>query len=65
MDNGTLIAIISVAVTVLFVLGVPIFLVIGFWFTCGLGSRQYQPILGDGQSPIDIMIYFVLAMLYS
>jgi hypothetical protein len=40
------------------------FLVIGFWFTCGLGSRQYQPILGDGESPIDIMIYFVLAMLF-
>jgi len=40
------------------------FLLIGFWFTCGLGSRQYQPILGDGQSPIDIMAYFVLAMLF-
>ncbi|TLX73753.1 hypothetical protein E9993_14945 [Labilibacter sediminis] len=38
------------------------FLLIGFWFTCGLGSRQYQPLLGDGESPIDIMIYFVLAM---
>lgn len=31
MDNGTLIALISVGVTILFVLGVPIFLVIGFW----------------------------------
>lgn len=40
------------------------FLVTGFWFTCGLGSRQYQPILGAGESPIDIMIYFVLAMLF-
>jgi len=40
------------------------FLLIGFWFTCGLGSRQYQPALGDGESPIDIMIYFVLAMLF-
>jgi len=40
------------------------FLIIGFWFTCGLGSRQYQPALGAGQSPIDIMIFFVLAMLF-
>lgn len=39
-------------------------LLIGFWFTCGLGSRQYQPILGNGESPIDIMTYFVLAMLF-
>jgi len=31
MDNGTLIALISLGVTVLFILGVPIFLVIGFW----------------------------------
>lgn len=40
------------------------FLVIGFWFTCGLGSRQYQPMLGSGESPIDIMTYFVLAMFF-
>jgi len=40
------------------------FLLIGFWFTCGLGSRQYQPALGAGESPIDIMAYFVLAMLF-
>jgi len=40
------------------------FLLIGFWFTCGLASRQYQPILGAGESPIDIMTYFVLAMLF-
>ena len=40
------------------------FLVIGFWFTCGLGSRQYQPALGSGESPIDIMTYFVLAMFF-
>ena len=39
-------------------------LLIGFWFTCGLGSRQYQPMLGSGESPIDIMIYFVLAMVF-
>jgi C4-dicarboxylate transporter DctM subunit len=31
MDNGTLIALISIGVTLLFILGVPIFLVIGFW----------------------------------
>ena len=31
MDNGTLIALISIGVTMLFMLGVPIFLVIGFW----------------------------------
>lgn len=40
------------------------FLVTGFWFTCGLGSRQYQPALGSGESPIDITTYFVLAMLF-
>ena len=40
------------------------FLVIGFWFTCGMGSRQYQPALGAGESPIDIMTYFVLAMVF-
>lgn len=40
------------------------FLLIGFWFTCGLGSRQYQPALDSGESPIDIMVYFVLAMLF-
>ncbi len=40
------------------------FLLIGFWFTCGLGSRQYQPALGAGESPIDIITYFVLAMLF-
>ncbi|BCL71438.1 putative TRAP C4-dicarboxylate transport system permease DctM subunit [Vibrio nigripulchritudo MADA3029] len=31
MDNGTLITLISIGVTGLFLLGVPIFLVIGFW----------------------------------
>ena len=31
MDNGTLISLITAGVTILFVLGVPIFLVIGFW----------------------------------
>lgn len=40
------------------------FLLIGFWFTCGLGSRQYQPVLGAGESPIDIMTYLVLAMFF-
>ena len=40
------------------------FLVTGFWFTCGLGSRQYQPMLGAGESPIDIMTFFVLAMFF-
>lgn len=40
------------------------FLVTGFWFTCGLGSRQYQPMLGAGESPIDIMTFFVLAMVF-
>lgn len=40
------------------------FLVIGFWFTCGLAGRQYQTALGEGESPIDIMIYFVLSMLF-
>lgn len=40
------------------------FLIIGLWFTCGMGSRPYQPALGAGESPIDIMIYFVLAMLF-
>jgi len=40
------------------------FLVTGFWFACGLASRQYQPILGSGESPIDICIYFVLSMLF-
>ncbi len=40
------------------------FLIIGFWFTCGLASRQYQPALGSGESPIDIMTYFVLAMVF-
>ncbi len=38
------------------------FLMVGFWFVCGLGSRQYQPAMGRGESPIDIMTYFVLAM---
>lgn len=38
------------------------FLVIGFWFTCGLAGRPYHEVLGDGQSPIDIMVYFVLGM---
>lgn len=40
------------------------FLIIGFWFSCGLASRQYQPALGSGESPIDIMTYFVLAMFF-
>jgi len=40
------------------------FMVMGFWFTCGLGSRNYQPALGSGESPIDIMTYFVLAMFF-
>jgi hypothetical protein len=40
------------------------FLVTGFWFTCGLASRLYQPILGSGESPIDISAYFVLSMLF-
>ena len=40
------------------------FLVTGFWFTCGLVSRPYQPALGSGESPIDITIYFVLSMAF-
>ena len=40
------------------------FLVTGFWFTCGLASRLYQPVLGSGESPIDISTYFVLSMLF-
>jgi len=40
------------------------FLIIGFWFSCGLAGRQYQPALGSGESPIDIMSYFVLAMFF-
>ena len=40
------------------------FLVTGFWFTCGLGSRQYQPALGAGESPIDIMTFFALSMFF-
>jgi hypothetical protein len=40
------------------------FLVTGFWFTCGLASRLYQPVLGSGESPIDICTYFVLSMLF-
>lgn len=31
MDNGTIITLLTIGVTLLFVLGVPIFLVIGFW----------------------------------
>jgi hypothetical protein len=38
------------------------FLVIGLWFTCGLASRPYHDVLGSTQSPIDIMVYFVLGM---
>lgn len=37
-------------------------LVIGFWFTCGLASRNYQPYFGAAQSPIDIMFYFAAGM---
>ena len=40
------------------------FLIIGFWFSCGLASRHYQPALDSGESPIDIMIYFALAMFF-
>ena len=40
------------------------FLVTGFWFTCGLASRLYVPALGSGESPIDIITYFVLSMLF-
>lgn len=28
------------------------FLIIGFWFSCGLASRQYQPALGSGRAPL-------------
>lgn len=38
------------------------FLVTGLWFTCGMASRPYQGALDAGQSPIDIMSYFVIAM---
>ena len=31
MDNGTVVLLVSIGVTVLFVIGVPIFLVIGLW----------------------------------
>lgn len=41
------------------------FLVMGFWFTCGTTSRPYhQAITGGTESPINIMIFFVLAMLF-
>ncbi len=38
------------------------FLVIGFWFTCGMASRPYHAFFDSGQSPIDIMTYFVIGM---
>ncbi|MBT8477061.1 MAG: hypothetical protein KJO78_16490 [Alphaproteobacteria bacterium] len=38
------------------------FLVTGFWFACGMASRPYHDLLDSGQSPIDIMAYFVIAM---
>lgn len=37
-------------------------LVTGLWFTCGMASRPYHDAFGAQQSPIDIMVYFVLAM---
>lgn len=40
------------------------FLVIGLWWTCGLGSQAYHPELDSNESPIDILVYFVLAMLF-
>ena len=40
------------------------FLLIGLWYTCGLGSRQYVAALANGESPIDIMFYFVMAMAF-
>ena len=41
------------------------FLVIGMWFTCGELSRPYLSALeGTGESPIHVMIYFVLAFLF-
>lgn len=39
-------------------------LLIGLWFTCGLASRLYQPMLDSGESPIDIMTWFILAMAF-
>ncbi len=38
------------------------FLATGLWFTCGMASRPYHDIFDSGQSPIDIMVYFVIAM---
>ena len=41
------------------------FLVIGMWFACGELSRDYIEIFeGPGESPIHVMIYFVLAWLF-
>lgn len=41
------------------------FLVMGMWFTCGELAREYFAVFeGPGESPINVMIFFVLAWLF-
>ncbi|GIT91606.1 integral membrane protein [Jannaschia pagri] len=63
MTDGTLITLISVGVTVLFMLGVPVFLVIGYW-VIGTSFVLSLPLLNIGQALSDVFTngFALLAM---
>ncbi|MCK0168277.1 TRAP transporter large permease [Jannaschia sp. S6380] len=63
MSDGTLVTLISVGVTVLFMLGVPVFLVIGYW-VIGMSFVLSLPLLNIGAALSDVFTdgFALLAM---
>jgi len=63
MEIGTLVTLISVGVTILFMLGVPVFLVIGYW-VLGTSLALGQPLVNIGTALSDVFTdgFALLAM---
>ncbi|MGB3555627.1 MAG: TRAP transporter large permease [Jannaschia sp.] len=63
MTDGTIITLISIAVTILFMLGVPVFLVIGWWVV-GMSLLLELPLLNIGAALSDVFTdgFALLAM---
>ncbi|WP_179380953.1 TRAP transporter large permease [Jannaschia marina] len=63
MSDGTLITLISIGVTILFMLGVPVFLVIGYW-VIGMSFVLALPLLNIGAALADVFTdgFALLAM---
>ena len=63
MTDGTIVTLISIGVTILFMLGVPVFLVIGYW-VIGMSFLLALPLLNIGAALADVFTdgFALLAM---